>query len=142
MRHMHLSTGITYKDIKFSKLLGKGSQGEVYLGQWRGLQVAVKKIDTSVVAPEIVEEFCQEADIMRRLRHPCLTLFMGVSLEAPHLCIVTELVDRGSLFDIMHEESGLTWRKGLSIAMDVASGMTYLHGHNPPILHRDLKSLK
>jgi hypothetical protein len=47
----------------------------------------VKKVDTRKVPPEIIEEFCQEAQIMRRLRHPCLTLFMGVSLEHPHLCI-------------------------------------------------------
>jgi hypothetical protein len=43
-----------------------------------GGAVAVKKIDTRKVPPEIVEEFCQEADIMRRLRHPSLTLFLGV----------------------------------------------------------------
>ena len=32
---------------------------------------------------------------MRQLTHPALTLFMGVCLESPHLCIVTEIVDRG-----------------------------------------------
>lgn len=37
--------------------------------------------------------------------------------------------------------SGLTWKRSLQIAIDIAQGMTYLHGHNPPILHRDLKSL-
>lgn len=79
---------------------------------------------------------------MRRLRHPSLTLFMGVSLEHPHLCILTELCSRGSLFDIIHDEhAALTWPKCLIIALDVAKGMTYLHAHSPPILHRDLKSL-
>lgn len=132
--------GVSYAEIVFGKLLGKGSQGEVFLAQWRGLSVAVKKVDTREVATEIVEEFVQEADIMRQLRHPALTLFLGVSLADPHLCIVTELVSRGALFDLLQEEAtGYTWRRGVQIAVDIASGMTYLHSHVPKIIHRDLK---
>jgi serine/threonine protein kinase len=37
--------------------------------------------------------------------------------------------------------AGITWKRALGIALDVAQGMSYLHGHKPPILHRDLKSL-
>lgn len=134
---------IRFDELKMGKLIGKGSQGEVYKAEWRALTVAVKKIDCRSVAPEIIEEFCAEAAIMRRLRHPALTLFLGVSLQSqPNLCIVTEFAQRGSLFDIMHDEhSALTWPKCLSISLDIAQGMTYLHAHNPPILHRDLKSL-
>jgi serine/threonine-protein kinase CTR1 len=65
-------------------------------------------------------------------------------LEDPHLCIVTELVERGSLFDIMHDDvrgPQMTWRKCITIAHDTAQGVAYLHAHDPPILHRDLKSL-
>ena len=134
--------GVAYAEIQFGKILGKGSQGEVFLANWRGIAVAVKKVNTSIVPPEIIDEFCAEADIMRRLRHPCLTLFMGVSLEQPYLCIVTELVNRGSLFDILQEEStGFTWRRALQIMTDIASGIAYLHSFSPPIIHRDLKSL-
>src|SRR5207244_2806309 len=125
---------VAYSELQFGQLIGKGSQGEVFKATWRGTVVAVKKVDTRKVSEDIVEEFCQEAEIMRRLRHPSLTLFMGVSLEHPHLCIVTEFVNRGSLFDILHDEqSGITWQKALHIAVDVAQGMTYLHAHNPPI---------
>jgi serine/threonine protein kinase len=145
IKHLKKTTaefGIKYDELKFGKMLGKGSQGEVFKATWRGSTVAVKRVDTRKVPPEIIDEFTQEAVIMRRLRHPCLTLFMGVSLEHPHLCIVTEVVARGSLFDIIHDEhAALTWNKCLGIALDVARGMTYLHSFRPPILHRDLKSL-
>jgi serine/threonine-protein kinase CTR1 len=135
---------VNYNDLKFVKLLGKGSQGEVHLATLKGLDVAVKKVDARKVSSDIIEEFCSEAEIMRQLRHPNLTLFMGVSLEDPHLCIVTELVHRGSLFDIIHDEVAgpqMTWKKCLTIAHDVAQGMAYLHSADPIILHRDLKSL-
>jgi len=117
--------GVAYAELQFGRLLGKGSQGEVFAAQWRGLTVAVKKIDTRAVPDEIVDEFVQEADMMRRLRHPCLCLFLGVSLEHPHLCIVTECVRRGSLFDILQEEAaGFTWRRALQIMTDIARSDT------------------
>ena len=134
---------VPFHELQFGRLLGKGSQGEVYLAQWRGSTVAVKRVDTDKVDPAAVDEFCQEANIMRQLRHPSLTLFLGVSIKEPELCIVTEYVVRGSLFDILHDEaSPYTWQRGLRIMCDVARGMTYLHSAKPaPILHRDLKSL-
>lgn len=135
---------VKYNELVIGKMLGKGSQGEVFMATWRGSAVAVKKIDIRTVSNDIIEEFCSEAEIMRKLRHPSVTLFMGVCLDDPHLCILTELVGQGSLFDIMRDDtksSQMTWPKAMQIIYDVAQGMAYLHGSKPPILHRDLKSL-
>jgi len=133
---------IPYNELRTGKLLGKGSQGEVFQGTWITSEVAVKKVDVGQVDPEIIDEFCQEADIMRRLRHPNLTLFLGVSVKHPHLAIVTEIVKKGSLFDLLKDDSQpLTWKRCLQLSLDIAQGMQYLHEHSPPIIHRDLKSL-
>jgi serine/threonine protein kinase len=35
----------------------------------------------------------------------------------------------------------LSWQQKLKMAKDIASGMYYLHQNEPPIIHRDLKSL-
>lgn len=77
---------IDYKELTIGRLLGKGSQGEVFKAQWRGTEVACKKVDMRKVSPDIIEEFCQEAEIMRRLRHPCLTLFMGKYRHKARTC--------------------------------------------------------
>jgi hypothetical protein len=112
---------IPYHELRFGRLLGKGSQGEVFLGEWRGTAVAIKKVDTAKVKQETVEEFCQEAAIMRRLRHPCLTLFLGVSIQHPFLCIVTEFVERGSLFDLLRDETApLSWKKCLGAPREIS----------------------
>eukprot|EP00922_Rhytidocystis_sp_ex-Travisia-forbesii_P022643 GHVS01033141.1.p1 GENE.GHVS01033141.1~~GHVS01033141.1.p1 ORF type:complete len:769 (-),score=275.73 GHVS01033141.1:115-2421(-) len=37
--------------------------------------------------------------------------------------------------------SWLTWRQKVKLATDIAKGLTYLHGGQPQIIHRDLKSL-
>ena len=130
-------------EIKLGRLLGKGSQGEVYLGEWRGSMIAVKKIDMTKVEEQILEEFCSEAEIMHRLRHPSLAMFMGICLEPPHLCILTELVPRGAVFDLLQDEHvPISWNLILRMSQDIAEGMAYLHAFKPqPVLHRDLKSL-
>ncbi len=133
---------IKFNDIKFGSLLGKGNQGEVYRATLKSTDVAVKKIDCRKVEPDIIEEFVQEVYIWNRLRNNFITKFMGVCLEYPHLCIVTELMHRGSLFGLLHDEaSPLTWRRRLRMAADLAAGMQFLHAQNPRIIHRDLKSL-
>jgi serine/threonine protein kinase len=52
-----------------------------------------------------------------------------------------EYVERGSLLDIIVQKpKQLTGKRIKRIAREVALGMTYLHGINPPLIHRDLKS--
>ncbi|CAM9524497.1 unnamed protein product, partial [Choristocarpus tenellus] len=72
--------------------------------------------------------------------------------EQGSLCIVTELLSRGSLFDVIGD-GGLreaSYGHILSLALQnlstrslhwqAARGMMFLHCHSPPICHRDLKS--
>ncbi|MBA0625166.1 hypothetical protein Gotri_011601 [Gossypium trilobum] len=92
---------------------------------------------------ERFKEFLREVAIMKRLRHPNIVLFMGAVTQPPNLSIVTEYLSRGSLFRLLHKpgvREVLDERRRLSMAYDVAKGMNYLHRHNPPIVHRDLKS--
>jgi serine/threonine protein kinase len=69
-----------------------------------------------------------------------------VCVDEPNLAIVTEYMSLGSLWDILHPKNpttllgSLSWAKRLSILLDVARGMAFLHGCNPPVVHRDLKS--
>lgn len=133
-----------HSDLQFGRLLGKGNQGEVFFAKYRSTSVAVKKIDCRKVDPDVIDEFVQEVNIWHRLRNQFITQFMGVCLEYPHLCIVTELAPRGSLFKILHDvDAAFSWPRRLRIASDLAQGMNYLHmfDQKQKIIHRDLKSL-
>lgn len=68
---------------------------------------------------------------------------MGLCLDLPHLCILTELVPRGSIFDLLQDEHvPISWNLIQRMAADIAEGMAYLHSFKPQaVLHRDLKSL-
>lgn len=137
---------IPMSELKFIKSIGKGGYGEVFLGRWHGTDVAIKKIILPR-SPEgedkAIQEFRGEIAIMSKMRHPNITLFMGACTEDPKsLCIVTEFVPKGNLFNMLHEPSiHLTSVQKLKMALDTAKAMNYLHSLKPPVLHRDLKTL-
>jgi serine/threonine protein kinase len=91
------------------------------------------------------KEFEREISALMKLRpHHNLVNFMGVSLNHNELCIIMEFCFGGTLFDWLHKKPDipLTWKQKVKIATDVACGMNYLNTAEPPIIHRDLKSLK
>ena len=64
---------------------------------------------------------------------------MGVCIDQKkgELLLVTELMENGSLFDLLHRgKSKLAFKQRMSAAKDCALGMNYLHLNKPhPILY-------
>jgi hypothetical protein len=50
----------------------------VHFGIYRGTPVAVKKIFDPNITEELMEEFHTELSMLRNLKHPKITLLMGV----------------------------------------------------------------
>jgi tRNA A-37 threonylcarbamoyl transferase component Bud32 len=132
---------ILWEDLTIGEQIGQGSCGTVYHGLWFGSDVAVKVFSKQEYSEEIITSFRQEVSLMKRLRHPNVLLFMGAVTSPQRLCIVTEILPRGSLFRLLQRNtSKLDWRRRIHMASDIARGMNYLHHCTPPIIHRDLKS--
>lgn len=74
-----------------------------------------------------------------KLRHQNILLFLGACLEKPHICLIAEFIQNGSLCDVMKRER-LSFGRKLTIAIETIKALMYLHSQNPPILHRDLKT--
>ncbi|XP_071918480.1 serine/threonine-protein kinase EDR1-like isoform X3 [Coffea arabica] len=132
---------IHWEDLQLREQIGQGSFAVVYRGIWNGSDVAVKVYFGNEYNDQTLLSYTQELDIMRRLRHPNVLLFMGAVCSQEKLALVTEYLPRGSLFKALHKSNQqLDIRRRLRMALDVARGMNYLHHRNPPIVHRDLKS--
>ncbi|XP_015697623.1 LEAF RUST 10 DISEASE-RESISTANCE LOCUS RECEPTOR-LIKE PROTEIN KINASE-like 1.2 isoform X1 [Oryza brachyantha] len=124
--------------------LGDGGFGTVYKGILRdGRVVAVKRLYNN--SYRRVEQFVNEAAILSRLRHPNLVMFYGcTSSQSRELLLVYEFVANGTVADHLHgqraQERALSWPLRLSIAVESAAALTYLHAIEPPIVHRDVKT--
>ncbi|KAG2483816.1 hypothetical protein HYH03_017339 [Edaphochlamys debaryana] len=128
-------------ELTFGPRIGIGSYGEVYKGTWRGTEVAIKRFLEQNLSPTLIKEFRDEVMIMSKLRHPNIVLFMGAVTCTNQLAIVSQFVQRGSLFRLLHRtKAELDPRRRLGMAMDIAKGMEYLHNCKPVLVHRDLKS--
>ena len=124
--------------------IGSGSFGKVYKELWNGELVAVKILRDGLFDANDthghVQKFLDECKILQRLSHKNvvqLKEFIITHTSPPVL--ITELLDCdlvkyiGRLYPCK-----IPFPETVSIALDVAEGLAYLHQQNPPIIHRDL----
>lgn len=91
------------------------------------------------------QEFQREISTLMKLSpHQNLLTLLGISYNEFEVFIVTEFCFGGTLFDLLHRktEIQLDWPTRIKFIKDIARGIEYLHYYNPPLIHRDLKSLK
>ncbi|XP_065836384.1 probable serine/threonine-protein kinase DDB_G0281745 isoform X2 [Oscarella lobularis] len=127
-----------------SQNLGSGSFAGVSVGQWRGMRVAVKKIHELITSQRNVAMFRREVLVCSRLHHPNIMIVCGaVITEGSPLQIVMELLEGSvsEVIDAAHASgSYLTNYEQLSIAMDMTSGISYLHQIRPrAYVHGDIR---
>eukprot|EP00271_Cylindrocystis_brebissonii_P021928 TRINITY_DN816_c1_g5_i1.p1 TRINITY_DN816_c1_g5~~TRINITY_DN816_c1_g5_i1.p1 ORF type:complete len:761 (-),score=96.42 TRINITY_DN816_c1_g5_i1:1107-3389(-) len=144
---------VDYRDLQLRERLGSGSSGRLYRGVYRGQDVAVKvitvagknqeEIGSGSLKPAPVEEllqlFKQEVAIMRVVRHKNIVQFIGACSCWPRLFIVTELMERGSVSDVLQNRNGgLDPVAAVKVLRDAARGLDFLHRRG--VVHRDVKA--
>ncbi|CAF4634970.1 unnamed protein product [Rotaria sp. Silwood1] len=135
---------ISDQDLKLEDEIGRGAFGTVYRAQWlsRHHTVAVKKLHLAQLDVQAKNEFYKELLIMHSLRYPHIVTFIGACMENGKYALVMEYMSLGSLYKILHRDNlPLDWSDRLSIALQTAKSINYLHKLQPSILHRDIKSL-
>ncbi|XP_064949688.1 serine/threonine-protein kinase STY46 isoform X6 [Musa acuminata AAA Group] len=130
---------INFQLLKFGNKVASGSYGDLYRGTYCSQDVAIKVLKPERVNVDMQREFAQEVFIMRKVRHKNVVQFIGACTKPPSLCIVTEFMSGGSVYDFLHKQKGVFKLPALlRVAIDVSKGMNYLHQNN--IIHRDLKA--
>jgi len=127
-------------------ILGKGGFGTVYKGElYDGTKIAVKRMESGMMGEKGLTEFESEIAVLTKVRHRHLVALEGHCLDGNEKLLVYEYMPQGPLskhlFDWKEEGiQPLDWKRRLSIALDVARGVEYLHGLAQQIfIHRDLK---
>lgn len=129
-----------------SNILGKGGFGIVYKGELDdGTPIAVKRMVVEMVGEKWLKEFKSEMEVLSKLRHKHLVALRGYCLEDSEKLLVFEYLPQGTLSQHLFDQKddglkALEWKTRLSIALDVARGVEYLHGFaQQSFIHRDLK---
>lgn len=127
-------------------ILGQGGFGTVYKGELHdGTKIAVKRMEGGVITGKGLTEFKSEIAVLTKVRHRHLVALLGYCLDGNEKLLVYEYMPQGTLSRHLFNwpEEGLKpleWTRRLTIALDVARGVEYLHGlAHQSFIHRDLK---
>ncbi|XP_051135784.1 serine/threonine/tyrosine-protein kinase HT1-like [Andrographis paniculata] len=122
-----------------------GAHSQLYHGIYNDEPVAVKIIrvpdddENGDLGVRLEKQFHREVTLLSRLHHENVIKFVGACRKPLVFCIITEYLPEGSLRAFLHrlEHEHLAWDRLLSMALDVARGMEYIHTQK--VIHRDLK---
>ena len=131
-------------DYVEDKPFARGGEGEVFMGEYQGDSVVLKKMSlvgvTATKRQKMLNSFKGELAIMVRLRSPRVAQFYGVvTTDSTFLGLVMEYCPGGSLRDALNTDDEITSDRRRIWVSDVALGMSYLYAQG--VEHRDLKAL-
>jgi mitogen-activated protein kinase kinase kinase 7 len=135
---------IPFEQIELGSLLSKGAYGEVWRCTYQGEEVAVKRLlQTRQIQYSDLQAFTMEIQLTASLDHPNIIRMIGVAWNTlQNLYMVIEFLENGDLQDYLKKHgTEMSWEKEkMQIAIDIMSGLSYLHHLHPPVIHRDIKS--
>jgi serine/threonine-protein kinase len=136
---------------EIKRFISQGGMGSIYLAddlRLEGRKCAVKEVRLDPSLPsqtlrQTREQFHREATVLARLDHPNLPKVSDIFSEGESDYLAMDFIPGKDLLTMMIEsrqrEEFLAERDVLSWASQLADALAYLHGQDPPILHRDVK---
>jgi len=124
--------------------LGVGGQGTAYAAREidNNHAVVLKEFILPVyvdvnVRRQSVEKMQNEAEILSRLNHNRIVKLIDFFIEDHRGYLVLERIDGHSLRQKVSESGRLTETEVRSLALQMCEMLEYLHGLEPPVVHRD-----
>ncbi len=143
---------IDQKLLKVGKVLGRGAQGVVLKGDYKGISVAVKTL-IHIDRPEL-KSFRGEIALTKSLVHPNIVKLIGITCTKEILGCILEFVSNGTLEDVLDRikegKLSISWNhEKFTLLEGITSGLAFLHKAKffddeskrweKCVVHRDLK---
>ena len=147
----HRAGEILKERYKIRRIIGQGGMGSVYLADDLRLEGRLCALKEVFHDPQLSEEtrrqtreqFMREATVLARLDHPNLPKVSDFFSIGERDYLVMDFVPGRDLSVLMTDArlkgECLPERDVLRWAAQLMDALEYLHGQNPPIVHRDIK---
>jgi eukaryotic-like serine/threonine-protein kinase len=120
--------------------LGVGGMGTVYKARDTQLErfVALKLLRKDISSEADRDtQLQQEARIAASVNHPNVVQIFSLGMDYGQFYVVMELIDHGSLDDLMESQGRLSEHQVLDIGIQIARGLRA--AHRKGLIHRDVK---
>ncbi|KAG5042192.1 hypothetical protein JHK87_006107 [Glycine soja] len=129
----------------FRDILGKGAVKVVYraFDEVLGREVAWNQVKLGDVfhSPDLLPRLYSEVHLLKNLEHDSIMTFHDswIDVHCRTFNFITELFTSGTLREYRKKYQRVDIRAVKNWARQILSGLEYLHSHDPPVIHRDLK---
>ncbi|XP_028790316.1 probable serine/threonine-protein kinase WNK9 [Neltuma alba] len=130
---------------RYNEILGKGASKIVYraFDEYQGIEVAWNqvKLYDFLQSPEELERLYCEIHLLKTLKHKNIMKFYTswVDTANRNINFVTEMFTSGTLRQYRLKHKRVNIRAVKHWCRQILRGLLYLHSHDPPVIHRDLK---
>jgi len=126
-------------------VLGEGGFGVTYfaIDNTNGNQVVIKTLNDMVQShpnfAQFQQDFMNEALRLAKCNHPHIVKVYEVIQGDNLWCMVMEYAGKNDLGDFIHQKGCLSENDSLYYIQQIGQALDYIHGLNPPMIHRDVK---
>ncbi|KAF7825432.1 putative serine/threonine-protein kinase WNK5 [Senna tora] len=108
-----------------------------------GIEVAWNQVKLGDIfhSPDELQRLYSEVHLLKNLDHHSIMTFYAswIDINRRTFNFITELFTSGSLREYRQKYQRVDIRAVKNWARQILSGLEYLHSHDPPVIHRDLK---
>jgi serine/threonine protein kinase len=131
---------LIHQRYRVIRSIGQGGMGAVYEALDERLKNRVALKQTLVGGEQYTRAFEREAQLLASLRHPALPRVIDHFSDESGQFLVMEFIPGDDLAAMLRAQGGsFSPDRVLGWADQLLDALAYLHAHDPPIVHRDIK---
>ncbi|KAL1332421.1 hypothetical protein HN51_061229 [Arachis hypogaea] len=143
--HRYMETDPTGRYGRVGEILGKGAMKTVYkaIDAVLGIEVAWNQVrlNEALRSPDDLERLYLEVHLLSTLNHESIMRFYTswIDVDNKSFNFITEMFTSGTLREYRKKYKQVGIQAIKSWSRQILQGLVYLHEHDPPVIHRDLK---